>query len=301
MDVYFIMKKWLLALAGILMTVSLAACSKTVATTSGGKITESEYYDSMKKTSSGKQILQQMILDKVLEKQYGSKVTTKQVNAQYNTYASEYGSSFSTVLSENSLTKSSFKKQLRSNLLLREAVKDNTTITQKQLKKQWKSYQPKTTVAHILVSKKSTAEAIIKKLQAGESFTKLAKKYSTDTATKSKGGKLSAFDNTDTSLASAFKKAAFALKQGEYTTTPVKTSYGYHVIKSIKRPAKGKMSSHISELKTQIISSDMNDSTLLQKVIGKVLKKGNVSIKDSDLKDILSSYLSSSSSSSSSN
>jgi foldase protein PrsA len=133
----------------------------------------------------------------------------------------------------------------------------------------------------------------------GKNFSQLAKKYSTDSSTKNKGGKLSAFDNTDSSLDSTFKKAAFALKQGEYTKTPVKTSYGYHIIKSINRPAKGKMSDHTAELKTQIIDDDMNDSTVLQSVVAKVLKKGNVSIKDNDLKDILSNYLSSSSSSSS--
>lgn len=297
-----VMKKWLLAAAGLLLTVTtLSACSKTVATTSGGKITESEYYDSMKKTSSGKQILEQMILDKVLEKQYGDKVSQKEVNTQYNAYKKQYGSSFSSVLSQNSMTASSFKKSIRSNLLLKEAVKANEKITHKQLVKQWKSYQPKTTVAHILVAKKSTAEKIITQLNSdqGKNFSQLAKKYSTDSSTKNKGGKLSAFDNTDSSLDSTFKKAAFALKQGEYTKTPVKTSYGYHIIKSINRPAKGKMSDHTAELKTQIIDNDMNDSTVLQSVVAKVLKKGNVSIKDNDLKDILSNYLSSSSSSSS--
>lgn len=296
------MKKWLLAAAGLLLTVTtLSACSKTVATTSGGKITESEYYDSMKKTSSGKQILEQMILDKVLEKQYGDKVSQKEVNTQYNAYKKQYGSSFSSVLSQNSMTASSFKKSIRSNLLLKEAVKANEKITHKQLVKQWKCYQPKTTVAHILVAKKSTAEKIITQLNSdqGKNFSQLAKKYSTDSSTKNKGGKLSAFDNTDSSLDSTFKKAAFALKQGEYTKTPVKTSYGYHIIKSINRPAKGKMSDHTAELKTQIIDNDMNDSTVLQSVVAKVLKKGNVSIKDNDLKDILSNYLSSSSSSSS--
>ncbi|WP_057896716.1 peptidylprolyl isomerase PrsA [Liquorilactobacillus oeni] len=292
------MKKWLLAFTALLLTVGLAACSKTVATTSGGKVTESDYYDSMKKTSSGKQILQQMILEKVLEKQYGNKVSDKKVNAQYKTYAKQYGSSFASILSQNSMTKSSFKKQIRSTLLLREAVKDNTKISESQLKKQWKSYEPKTTVAHILVAKENTAKDIIKRLQKGESFSSLAKKYSTDTATKNNGGKLSAFDNTDTSLDSTFKKAAFALKQGEYTTTPVKTSYGYHVIKVLKKPAKGTMNEHKNELKNQIIDDKMNnDSSALQAVISKVLKKGNVSIKDSDLKDVLSSYLSSSSSS----
>ena len=59
----------------------------------------------------------------------------------------------------------------------------------------------------------------------------------------------------------------------------------------------GKMSDHTAELKKQIIASEMNDTTTLQSVISKVLKKGNVSIKDNDLKNVLSDYTSSSSSS----
>ena len=241
-----------------------------------------------------------MILNKVLEKEYGSKVSDKKVNEQYNTYKKQYGSSFDSVLAQNDMTKSSFKQEIRSNLLLKEAVKDNTKITDKQLKAQWKEYEPKVTVAHILVSKKSTAEDIINKLKEDGSyanFKKLAKKYSTDSSTKNDGGKLAAFDNTDTSLDSTFKKAAFGLKQGSFTTEPVKTEYGYHVIYSIKNPGKGKMSDHTSELKSQIIDSKMSDSTTLQTVVSKVLKKGNVSIKDKDLQNILSSYLGSSSSS----
>ena len=113
------------------------------------------------------------------------------------------------------------------------------------------------------------------------------------------GGKLSAFDNTDTSLDSTFKKAAFKLKQGTFTTEPVKTSYGYHIIYSVKNPGKGKMSDHKKELKDQIINAKASDSSYMQKILSKEFKKGNVSIKDNDLKDVLSDYVSSSSSSSS--
>ena len=79
------MKKVLLGFASIAMAFTLAACgSKTVATTSGGKITQDEYYSSLKDTSNGKQVLQEMIVNKVLEKQYGDKVTKKVVDKQYN-------------------------------------------------------------------------------------------------------------------------------------------------------------------------------------------------------------------------
>ncbi len=304
MDVLSNMKKWFIALAGLLLTVTLAGCgNQTVATTSGGKITESAYYSSLKGTSSGKQVLQQMILNKVLEKQYGSKVKKSAVTKQFNTYKAQYGSSFKSVLAQSGMTESSLKTEIRSNLLLKEAVKDNVTVTDAQYKKQFKSYEPEVTVAHILVSKKSTANTVIndlkdtKKSDMTSEFTKLAKKYSTDTATKNKGGKLSAFDSTDTSLDSTFKKAAFKLKTGEYTATPVKTQYGYHVILMLKNPGKGTMNQHKAELKKQIIDNDMNDSTVLHNVVAKVLKKGDVSIKDNDLKNILSDYLSSSKSS----
>ncbi len=292
----FCMKKWLIVLAGVLMSFTLAACgSKSVATTNGGKITESAYYSSLKGTSSGKQVLQQMILNKVLEKQYGKKVKDSAVNKDFNKYKKQYGSSFNAVLQQNGMTASQLKDSIRSNLLLQQAVRDNTKFTDAQLKAQFKSYQPKVTVNQILVSKKSTAETVIKQLKAGKSFSSLAKKYSTDTATKNKGGRISAFDNTNTSLDSNFKKAAFKLKNGDYTKTPVKTQYGYQVIQMVNHPAKGTYKDHESELKTQLVDKRLADSDTLHSVVSKVLKKGKVTIQDKDLQNVLSDYLSSSS------
>ncbi|WP_334328357.1 peptidylprolyl isomerase PrsA [Companilactobacillus sp. HBUAS59699] len=291
--------KWVLALAGLLMVTVVAGCSgnKTVATLKGGRITEEEYYKEMKSSSSGKQTLQTMIITKALENQYGKDVSTKQVNKEYNKYKSQYGSSFSSILSQNGMTTAQFKKNIRTNLLTKVALKKNKTVTNAQLKKEWKSYQPKITVSQILVAKKSTATKVIQKLQNGEDFAKLAKKYSTDTATKNNGGKMDAFDNDSTSVDSDFKTAAYKLeKVGDYTSEPVKTSYGYSIIKLDKKPSKGKMSDHTAELKSKIYASWMQDSTVMQKVISKVLKKSDVSIKDSDLKDVLSGYVSSSSS-----
>ncbi|GHP12937.1 foldase protein PrsA [Lentilactobacillus fungorum] len=292
------MKKWLIVLAGVMMSFTLAACgSKSVATTNGGKITESAYYSSLKSTSSGKQVLQQMILNKVLEKQYGKKVSKSQVNSEYNKYKKQYGSSFNAVLQQNGMTASQLKDSIRSNLLLKAAVKDNVNITDAQLKDQFKSYQPKVTVNQILVSKKSTAETVIKQLKQGKSFASLAKKYSTDTATKNKGGRVAPFDNTNTTYDTNFKNAAFKLKNGEYTKTPVKTQYGYQVIQMVNHPAKGTYKDHESELKSQIVDKKMADSNTLHSVVSKVLKKGNVTIQDKDLQNVLSDYLSSSSSS----
>lgn len=248
----------------------------------------------MKKSQAGQSTLANMIINRALEEQYGNKVSQKQVDKQYNNYKKQYGSQFSAVLQQNGMTPSTFKQNLKTNLLSEAALKSVKKITKKQEQEAWKSYQPKVTVQHILVAKKSTANDIIKQLKDGKSFKSLAKKYSLDTATKNNAGKLPAFDSTDTTLDSSFKTAAFKLKSGEVTDTPVKSQSGYHVIKMISHPAKGKFADHKKAIDNEIYASMAQDQETMRAVIATVLKKADVSIKDNDLKNVLSSYVSSS-------
>lgn len=296
-------KKTAAVLAALGVALSMAACSNgsssTVASYKGGKITQQQYYDEMKKSQSGQSTLANMIIYRALNEQYGSKVSSSEVNKQYNNYKKQYGSQFSAVLQQNGMTPSSFKQNLKTNLLSEAALKDIKKVTKAQEKKAWKTYQPKVTVQHILVSKKSTAQKIIKELKAGKSFASLAKKYSLDTATKNNAGKLPAFDSTDTTLDPSFKTAAFKLKTGEVTSTPVKSQSGYHVIKMIKHPSKGTFAEHKKTIDNLIYASMAQDQTTMREVIATVLKRANVSIKDNDLKNVLSSYVSTTSSSSS--
>ncbi|AEA32511.1 peptidylprolyl isomerase [Lactobacillus amylovorus GRL1118] len=283
------------AVAGV--ALSTAACSNggsnsTVASYKGGKITQQQYYDEMKKSQAGKSTLANMIINRALEQQYGKYVSSKKVDKQYNNYKKQYGSQFSAVLQQNGMTASSFKENLKTNLLSEQALKHIKKISKKQEQQVWKSYQPKVTVQHILVAKKSTAQSIIKQLKDGKSFKSLAKKYSLDTATKNKAGKLPAFDSTDNTLDSSFKTAAFKLKTGEVTSTPVKSQSGYHVIKMISHPAKGKFADHKKTIDDEIYASMAQDQATMKDVISTVLKRADVSIKDSDLKDVLASYVS---------
>lgn len=296
--VYF-MKKYfktfatVAAVAGI--ALSTTACSnggKTVASYKGGKITQQEYYDEMKKSQAGQTALANMIINHVLDEQYGSKVSKKQVDKQFDSYKKQYGAQFSAVLQQNGMTVSSFKQNLKTNLLTEEALKDIKKISKSQEDKAWKSYQPKVTVQHILVAKKSQAENIISELNDGKSFSSLVKKYSLDTGTKSKAGKLPTFDSTDSSLDPAFKNAAFKLKTGQTTKEPVKSQSGYHVIKMINHPAKGTFASHKKAIDEEIYHSMAQDQETMRSVIATVLKKADIQIKDNDLKNVLSSYVS---------
>ena len=82
---------------------------------------------------------------------------------------------------------------------------------------------------HILVATEDEAKAIIADLKKGAAFDKLAKEKSTDKASGAEGGDLGWFKKSD--MVKEFADAAFALKKGELTETPVKTQFGYHVIK----------------------------------------------------------------------
>ena len=105
-------------------------------------------------------------------------------------------------------------------------------------------------------------------------------------------------------MSSTFKSAVWKLKEGEYTTTPVKTSSGYEVIKVLKTTEKGAYNTKANKkfIDNQLYTKWASNSTVMTKIIGKVLKKADVNIKDKDLKskNLLSSYLNPSSSTASS-
>ncbi|MBX4335451.1 peptidylprolyl isomerase [Bartonella raoultii] len=81
---------------------------------------------------------------------------------------------------------------------------------------------------HILVKTKQEAEAIIKRLNKGESFEEIAKKHSTD-GSAAVGGDLGYFSHGQ--MVKPFEDAVFALKIGEYTKKPVESPFGWHIIK----------------------------------------------------------------------
>lgn len=92
--------------------------------------------------------------------------------------------------------------------------------------------------AHILVADEAVAKTIIDELNKGGDFTALAAKYSTDPGSKDKGGDLGWVGKG--AFVPEFEKALFDdLKVGELTQVPVKSQYGFHVIKLLGREERG--------------------------------------------------------------
>ncbi len=80
---------------------------------------------------------------------------------------------------------------------------------------------------HVLVDKEEDAKAIIAKLKGGAKFADLTKD-SKDTGSKDNGGDLGW--NTPDAYVKPFSEALTKLEKGKYTTEPVKSEFGYHVI-----------------------------------------------------------------------
>jgi peptidyl-prolyl cis-trans isomerase C len=82
---------------------------------------------------------------------------------------------------------------------------------------------------HILVDKESDAKAIIASLKKGAKFEDIAKKQSKDTGSGANGGDLDWANPS--SYVAEFTEGMLKLKKGETSETPVKTQFGYHVIR----------------------------------------------------------------------
>lgn len=137
-------------------------------------------------------------------------------------------------------------------------------LTKEELSKMYNQYlrdnppQEGMEAAHILVKSKEEAEDIISKLKKGEDFAKLANEHSIDKAAHD--GELGLF--TRELMVREFSDAAFAMKEGEISKTPVKTQYGYHVIKAGKRqmiepPSFEEMENELTQMYRNTAASDI--------------------------------------------
>jgi peptidyl-prolyl cis-trans isomerase C len=88
---------------------------------------------------------------------------------------------------------------------------------------------------HILVADEAAAKSVIEDLKKGGDFEKIAKDKSTDKASGAQGGDLGWFKKAD--MVKEFAEAAFMLKKGETTPEPVKSQFGFHVIRLDDRRA----------------------------------------------------------------
>ncbi|MBF5094000.1 peptidylprolyl isomerase [Azospirillum sp. INR13] len=127
--------------------------------------------------------------------------------------------------------------------------------------------QEEVKAAHILVEKEDEAKAIIAQLKKGGDFAKLAKEKSKDAAAAAQGGDLGYF--TKDAMVEPFANAAFAMKPGEISKEPVKTQFGYHIIKVEDKRAQPQPT--LDEVKPQLEQTLSKDivTALVEELRGK--------------------------------
>ncbi len=107
-------------------------------------------------------------------------------------------------------------------------------ITDAQLQREYETFKASMganeyKVRHILVDKEDDAKAIIAELNKGGDFAKLAKEKSKDPGSKENGGDLDW--GPSARYVKPFADAITSMQKGQTTATPVKTDFGYHVIR----------------------------------------------------------------------
>lgn len=131
-----------------------------------------------------------------------------------------------------------FKKLTLASELLEKEVMSKNKVTEQEVKDYYNKHKDDFTTtsqiraSHILVKTEAEANKVLARLKKGEKFEEIAKKESLDTASAKNGGDIGFF--TRGQLVPEFEKAAAGLKAGELSG-PVKTAYGYHIIKVTDR------------------------------------------------------------------
>lgn len=308
------MKKKLLLIA-LTGTLFLTGCGKSatlkdgddvVAKMKGKTITASDLYDELK-SRGGSTVLTNMIDEYILNKEYETDEDAKSyAESQLKTYKSSYesyGQDFAAALkSAGYASEDEFKDSLIIEYKKKLAGEDyvKSTLTDAEIQKYYdENISGDLEVKHILISPntkdsmtddektkaeeaaKKKAEKLIKKLDKGEDFETLAKENSDDKGTASKGGKLTASYGK---VVDEFWDAANKLSDGEYTSSPVKTEYGYHIIYRVSQKDKPKLKDVKSDIEDKLVDEKIDDdSTLKTKALVELRKKYNLDIKDDDL------------------
>ena len=272
------MKKIAIAAITATSVLALSACSggdsEVVAETKAGNITKEDLYQTLK-DNAGADALNMLVQQKVLDDKYN--VSDKEIDKKLNEYKKSMGDQLNQLIDQKG--EDFVKEQIKYELLMQKAAKDNIKVTDDDVKEYYDGLKGKIHLSHILVKEKKTAEEVEKKLKKGEKFEDLAKEYSTD-GTAEKGGDLG-WVGKDDNMDKDFVKAAFALKTGEISG-PVKSQFGYHIIK--KDEERGKYEDMKKELKKEVQEQKQNDQTELQSVIDKLVKDADLKVKDKELK-----------------
>ena len=264
-------------IACVALTLSACGSSENVATSKVGKVTEKELSKELRQTY-GKSTLSQMMLNKALLDKY--KVSDEEAKKQVEAAKEQMGDKFKVALEQVGLkNEDELKERMKPEIALEKAIR--ATVTDKDVKD---NHKPEMKVSHILVKDEKTAKEVKEKINNGEDFTALAKQYSEDTGSKEQGGEIAGFAPGQT--VKEFEEAAYKLDAGQ-VSEPIKTSYGYHIIKVTDKKELKPFDEVKDTIRKDLEQQRLQDATgkWKQQVINDLLKEADIKVTDKEFKD----------------
>lgn len=255
-------------LAGALVFVLIRSggTEEAVARVDGEAITKNELYDLLVQ-SNGQAALDSLISQKIIELETAKQdiqVSDAEIEKELDEVAEYYGGldAFEQSLTSYNMTLQDVKEDLAVQVKLEKLMKEKITITDAEIKEYFNANQEQFAVeeqikaSHILVDSEEKALEVKQKLAEGKDFAELAKEYSTDTTNKEQGGDLGLVSRGQ--MVAEFEDAAFALPIGEISE-PVKTEYGYHIIKVTEKIAarEGTLEENQEEIRETLFNQKM--------------------------------------------
>jgi foldase protein PrsA len=230
---------------GILLIFATAFTkTETAASVNGEKITKDELNTKLTEMY-GAEILDSIITNKVIEMEASKekvKVTGNEIDEELTKLQESYGGeeAFASALEQNQVSMDKIREDIEIYLLAEKMIGASIDVTEEEIKSYFEenkdSYDQKEQVkaSHILVEDEETAKKLKEELDNGKDFAELAKEHSTDSSNAANGGDLGYFGKGE--MAEEFEKAAFGMEINAISE-PVKTEFGYHIIKLVDKKA----------------------------------------------------------------
>jgi foldase protein PrsA len=241
----------------IIFTIGFSK-EEAVAKVGSETISKEELYDYLV-DNYGVASVDTLITNKIVELEAEKekiKVTDEEKEKELQALMESYGGeeTFNLTLEQSGMTKEDVTKEINHIITIKKLLEPRINITEEEIKtyfdenKETFDTKEQVKASHILVADEATAKEVKKKISAGADFAELAKEYSTDTATSEKGGDLGYFERG--TMATEFDEMAFTLEKN-VISDPVKTDYGYHIIKveDKKAAAPAVYEDHVEEIK----------------------------------------------------
>lgn len=298
---------FLLVCTGCKKEVELKDGKQVIASVKGKKITAEDLFDDLK-DKYGAAAITEMIDTYIVSKEVkDSKEAKEFADAQAKSMRQQYeaaGYDFDGALKDAGITEDDLKKdyanQYNKDVVVKNYLKAN--VTDKETNEYYeKEIYGSYTVKHILIKPEvnddmsseekekakeealKTAKKVIKKLNDGEKWADLVKKYSDDEGSVKEEGLIENFTKGD--VVDEFFEASLELKDGKYTKEPVESTYGYHIILKVSNTKKPSLKSVKDKVLDKIVENKLNnDETLYDNTWVEIRKAYNIKINDSKVK-----------------